>query len=90
LRQIALNAGAEASVIADRVRGGREDFGYNARTGGFASLMADGVIDPAKVVVTALRNAASIAGLLLTTDCLIAEKKAEAESAGKAYPEESL
>jgi chaperonin GroEL len=77
LRQIAINAGEEASVVADRVKSGTDDFGYNARTGRFTELMAEGVIDPAKVVTTALSNAASIAGLLLTTDCLIAEKKPE-------------
>ncbi len=75
LRQIAVNAGGEPSVILNRVKEGDGDFGYNARLGAFGSLIADGIIDPAKVTTTALRNAASIAGLLLTTDCLIAEKK---------------
>ncbi len=75
LRQIAANAGAEPSVIAHKVKEGKDDFGYNARTGQFEKLVSAGVIDPAKVTITALQNAASIAGLLLTTDCLIAEKK---------------
>ena len=78
LRQIALNAGEEPSVVLNRVKEGTGDFGFNARLGTYGPLIADGVIDPAKVTVTALRNAASIAGLLLTTDCLIAEKKAPA------------
>jgi chaperonin GroEL len=75
LRQIAFNAGAEPSVVVNKVKEGKADYGYNARTGEYKNLIADGVIDPAKVTTTALRNAASIAGLLLTTDCLIAEKK---------------
>src|SRR5690606_2228476 len=82
LRQIALNAGEEPSVVANKVREGKDDYGYNARTGEYKNLIADGVIDPAKVTTTALRNAASIAGLLLTTDCLVAEKKEEKSSAG--------
>src|SRR5690606_25209160 len=77
LRQIAANAGAEPSVIANKVKEGKDDYGYNARSGEFENLIAAGVIDPAKVTITALQNAASIAGLLLTTDCLIAEKKEE-------------
>jgi chaperonin GroEL len=77
LRQIVLNAGEEASVVVNKVKEGKDDFGYNARTGVYENLLAAGVIDPAKVTITALLNAASIAGLLLTTDCLIAEKKEE-------------
>lgn len=80
LRQIAVNAGGEPSVILNRVKEGDGDFGYNARLGVFGSLIADGIIDPAKVTTTALRNAASIAGLLLTTDCLIAERKEPASN----------
>ncbi len=75
LRMIAFNAGAEPSVVCNKIKEGKDDFGYNARTGEYKNLIADGVIDPAKVVTTALLNAASIAGLLLTTDCLVAEKK---------------
>ena len=77
LRQIVLNAGEESSVVVNKVKEGKDDFGYNARTGTYENLLAAGVIDPAKVTITALQNAASIAGLLLTTDCLIAEKKEE-------------
>jgi chaperonin GroEL len=82
LRQIALNAGAEPSVVVNKVKEGKDDFGYNARTGEYKNLIAEGVIDPAKVTTTALRNAASIAGLLLTTDCLVAEKKEDKKSGG--------
>jgi chaperonin GroEL len=82
LRQIALNAGAEPSVVVNKVKEGKDDFGYNARTGEYKNLIAEGVIDPAKVTTTALRNAASIAGLLLTTDCLVAEKKEEKKAGG--------
>ncbi|MEO6098616.1 MAG: chaperonin GroEL [Fibrobacteria bacterium] len=80
LRQIALNAGAEPSVVVNRVKEGAEDFGFNARIDTYGPLIAQGIIDPAMVTATALRNAASIAGLLLTTDCLIAEKKEPAAS----------
>jgi chaperonin GroEL len=82
LRQIAFNAGEEPSVVANKVKEGKDDFGFNARSGVYENLIAAGVIDPAKVTITALQNAASIAGLLLTTDCLIAEKKEEKSSGG--------
>jgi chaperonin GroEL len=82
LRQIAFNAGEEPSVVANKVKEGKDDYGFNARTGVYEKLIAAGVIDPAKVTITALQNAASIAGLLLTTDCLIAEKKEEKSSGG--------
>jgi len=74
LRQIAHNAGAEASVVVNKVREGKGDFGYNALTGNFEPLSKAGVIDPTKVVRTALQNAASVAGLLITTEAAIAEK----------------
>jgi chaperonin GroEL len=74
LRQIAANAGEEGSIIVQRVRDSKGAQGYNARTGQFTDLIADGVIDPTKVVRTALQNAASVAGLLLTTEALVAEK----------------
>ena len=77
LRQIVANAGAEGAVIVQKVREGKGDFGYNARTGVFENLMGAGVIDPAKVTRVALENAASIAGMFLTTECVIAEKKEE-------------
>jgi chaperonin GroEL len=71
LRQIAANCGREGSVILQKVREGKKDFGYNARTDVFENLKKSGVIDPTKVVRVALENAASIAGLLLTTDCVV-------------------
>jgi chaperonin GroEL len=72
LRQIAQNAGLEGSVVVDRVRSGADDFGYNAQTGEYGPLIAMGVIDPLRVVRSCLQNAASVAGLMLTTECLIA------------------
>ncbi len=74
LRQISANAGEEGSIIVQKVRDGKGSFGYNARTNTFGDLIADGVIDPTKVVRSALQNAASVAGLLLTTEALVAEK----------------
>ncbi len=75
LRQIVANAGVEGAVVVQRVKDGKGDFGYNARTGEYENLLAAGVIDPAKVTRVALENAASIAGMMLTTECVIAEKK---------------
>ena len=80
LRTIAGNGGWEGSVVVNKVKEGKDAFGFNARTGEYEDLIKAGVIDPAKVTKTALKNASSIAGLLLTTECLIAEKK-EAKSA---------
>lgn len=77
LRQIVANAGLEGAVIVQKVKEGEGDFGYNARTGNFEHLLKSGVIDPAKVTRVALENAASIAGMFLTTECVIAEKKEE-------------
>ncbi len=77
LRQIVANAGAEGAVIVQKVKEGKGDYGYNARTGEFENLMSAGVIDPAKVTRVALENAASIAGMFLTTECVIADKKEE-------------
>ncbi|HEX6633721.1 MAG TPA: chaperonin GroEL [Usitatibacter sp.] len=73
LRQIAANAGAEPSVVVRKVLDGDGSFGYNALTGEYGDLVAMGVLDPCKVTRTALQNAASVAGLILTTDCMIAE-----------------
>jgi chaperonin GroEL len=81
LRQIARNAGAEASVVVNKVREGKGDFGYNALTGNFESLSKSGVIDPTKVVRSALQNAASVAGLLITTEAAIADKPEKKGSA---------
>jgi chaperonin GroEL len=75
LRQIVFNSGKEGAVIVQKVREGKGDFGYNARTDVFENFFAAGVIDPAKVARIALENAASIAGMLLTTESVIAEKK---------------
>lgn len=75
LRQIVANAGEEGAVIVQKVKDGEGDYGYNARTGAFEHLLAAGVIDPAKVTRVALENAASIAGMFLTTSCVIADKK---------------
>ncbi len=77
LRQIANNAGVEGAVVVQKVSEGNADFGYNARTDVYENLMAAGVIDPAKVTRVALENAASIAGMFLTTECVIADKKEE-------------
>jgi chaperonin GroEL len=76
---IAANAGATANLVVSKVMGGQGGFGYNANTDTFEDLVASGVIDPAKVVRSALQNAASIATLLLTTDCLVSEKQKEKE-----------
>jgi len=73
LSQIAINAGHEASVVLQKVKEGKDDFGFNARTEHFESLFTSGVIDPTKVVRVALENGASIAGMLLTTDCVVYE-----------------
>jgi chaperonin GroEL len=78
LRQIVENAGLEGSVIVAKVREGKGDFGFNAKTEVYEKLYKAGVIDPAKVVRVALENAASVAGMLLTTECVIAEIKEDA------------
>ncbi|MGM9799675.1 MAG: chaperonin GroEL [Muribaculaceae bacterium] len=85
LRQIVANAGVEGAVVVQRVKDGKGDFGYNARTGEYENLLAAGVIDPAKVTRVALENAASIAGMFLTTECVIADKKDE-NAAAPAMP----
>ena len=86
LRQIVANAGVEGAVVVQKVKDGKGDFGYNARTGEYENFFAAGVIDPAKVTRVALENAASIAGMFLTTECVIADKKEEnaAPAAGMA------
>ena len=75
LRQIAYNAGVEGAVVVNKVREGKGDFGYNARKDIYEDLKKAGVIDPKKVTRVALENAASIAGMFLTTECVIVEKK---------------
>ena len=77
LRQIVANSGKEGAVIVQRVREGKADFGYNARTDKYENLYETGVIDPTKVARVALENAASIAGMFLTTECVITDKKEE-------------
>jgi chaperonin GroEL len=75
LRQIVENAGEEASVVVNNVRNGKDDYGYNAREDKYENMKASGIIDPAKVTRVALENAASIAGMFLTTECVICEAK---------------
>jgi chaperonin GroEL len=75
LRQIVANAGKEGAVVVQKVREGKADYGYNARTDQYENFLAAGVVDPAKVTRVALENAASIAGMFLTTECVITEKK---------------
>ncbi len=77
LRQIVANAGKEGAVVVQKVKEGKADFGYNARKDEYENFFAAGVIDPAKVTRVALENAASIAGMFLTTECVIADKKEE-------------
>ena len=77
LRQIVENAGIDGAVVAQKVREGKDDFGYNARTDVYENLYAAGVIDPTKVARVALENAASVAGMFLTTECVVCEKEEE-------------
>jgi chaperonin GroEL len=77
LRQIVENAGFEGSVIVQKIKEGKEDFGFNAQTNKYENLLKAGVIDPTKVTRIALENAASIAGIFLTTECVVAEKPEE-------------
>jgi chaperonin GroEL len=92
MRQIVQNAGEEGSIVINKVREGKGNFGYNAQTGEYGDLLEQGVIDPVKVVRSALQNAASVAGLMLTTEALVAEKPKEKEApagghAGHGHPE---
>jgi chaperonin GroEL len=80
LRFIAENAGVEGSIVVDKVKHGKGNFGFNAQTEEYEDLMKAGVIDPTKVVRTALQNAASVASLLLTTEAMVAEKPEDKES----------
>ena len=77
LRMIVENAGVEGSVVVNKVREGKDDFGYNARADRYENLFAAGVVDPTKVTRVALENAASVAGMFLTTECVLADKKEE-------------
>ena len=86
LRQIANNAGAEGSVIVDKVIEGKDDYGYNAKDNSYGKLIEKGIIDPTKVTRIALENAASVGGILLTTECVITEIKKEEPAAMPAMP----
>ncbi len=85
LRQIVINSGIEGSIVVQKIKEGKGDFGFNARTEVYENLFAAGVIDPTKVSRVALENAASIAGMLLTTECVVADKP-EPKSAGAGMP----
>ena len=85
LRQISANAGEEGSIVVQKVRDGKGSFGYNAATGEYGDLLEMGVIDPAKVVRSALQNAASVASLMLTTEALIAERPKDDKAAAGAH-----
>jgi len=87
LRQIAINAGKEGAVVAQNVRSGKGDYGYNAQTDKYEKLFASGVIDPAKVARVALENAASVAGMFLTTEAVVVEEK---EKQGPAMPPQGM
>ena len=86
MRQIVENAGLEGSVVVQKVKEGKDSFGYNARTDVYEDLFKAGVIDPTKVARIALENAASIAGMLLTTECVVSEHKDENAPAAPAMP----
>ncbi len=86
LRTIVGNAGIEGSIVVQKVREGKADFGFNARTEQYENLLAAGVIDPAKVSRVALENAASIASMLLTTECVVADKPEPKQAAAPAMP----
>ncbi len=81
LRQIIANSGQEGAVIVQEVKAGKNDFGYNARTEKFENLVKAGVVDPTKVTRIAVENAASIAAMLLTTECVIADQPEDASGA---------
>ena len=81
MRQIASNAGAEGSVVVEKVKGLEQDVGFNALTDKYENMFQAGIVDPVKVTRSALQNAGSIAAMLLTTECLIADKQAEDDAA---------
>ena len=84
VRQIANNAGFEGSVVVQRVREGEGSFGFNAETGVYEDLMKTGIVDPTKVTRFALQNAASVSGLLMTTEAMVAEKPEKEKSSASA------
>ena len=87
LRQIVVNSGEEGSIVVQRVKEGKDDFGYNARTEEYMNLYKAGVIDPTKVARVALENAASVAGMLLTTECVLSEHPEEESAGGGGAPD---
>jgi len=90
VRQLANNAGFEGSVVVQHVMDGKDDFGFNAETGEYENLIASGVIDPTKVTRFALQNAASVAGLLMTTEAMVAEKPKKKKDAMPQMPDEDM
>ena len=86
LRWIASNAGAEGAIVLDKVKSGKGAFGFNAFSEEYEDLLKAGIIDPTKVVRTALQNAASVASLLLTTEAMVAEKPKKEAPAGGGMP----
>jgi len=86
LRQIVANAGIEGSIVVNKVRENKGDFGFNARTEEYENMFKAGIIDPTKVTRVALENAASIAGMLLTTECVVADKPKKEEPHSHAAP----
>ena len=90
VRQIANNAGFEGAVVAQRVREGEGSFGFNAETGTYEDLMKAGIVDPTKVTRFALQNAASLAGLLMTTEAMVAEKPKKDKLSTSAMPPEDM
>src|SRR5208337_46973 len=85
MRQIAENAGIDGAIVVQKVKEGKNDYGFNARTDVYENLIAAGVIDPTKVARIALENAASVAGMFLTTECVLADEPEE-EKAGGGMP----
>jgi chaperonin GroEL len=90
VRQIANNAGFEGSVVVQRVIEGKDNFGFNAETGTYEDLMQAGIVDPTKVARCALQNAASVAGLLMTTEAMVADKPKKNKASGPAMPPEDM
>jgi chaperonin GroEL len=90
LRQIAGNAGFEGSVVVQHVMEGKGSFGFNAEKGTYEDLMKAGIVDPTKVTRFALQNAASLAGLLMTTEAMVAEKPKKGKSRGSTMPQEEM
>ena len=87
LRQIVTNAGDEAAVVVDKVLAGEGNFGYNAATGEYGDMLEMGILDPAKVTRTALQNAASVTGLMITTECMISDIPEPAGAGAPAMPD---